>query len=496
MQSTINLISVAARRLFLRLHQAGVFGLLLFASLMMPSLLWGVQKEEEPKKPLMKEFIGINGHFTFKPELYGQLCRMVRNYHNVNWDVKKPGNPITIPVCANYVNWETDLYGPWKRAGFETDISVQFSGFEPPTPNYHTYWAGQETWTFEYGKALAGYFGPSGHNKLCTSIEIGNEPGSRFQADSFKTLFVQMASGIRAGDPLVKIVTPAVQARNGDDYAQDLRILYADTQLLPLYDVINLHTYATIERTRPNESPWNRTFPEDTTVAYMKVVDEAIEWRNRFAPGKEIWITEFGYDACTPEAMEKRKDWSLKLDWQGNTDRQQAQYLVRSLLAFAKRDVERAYLFFYNDNDEPGVHASSGLTRHFTPKMSFWAVKQLYTLLGEYRFSKSISANQAEILSDNASQQPIAISEFTHGSQPDKKIWVAWSPTGSQTHRKTEHHPRQARVILSQLPGNPVKLEAMATKSVSVSPTDWRVVSDKKIELTVTESPVYILFGE
>ena len=496
MKRPLYLLSSASRHLFQRVRRAGLFGSLLFASLMMPTLLSGAQKKEEPQKPLMKDFIGINGHFSFKPELYGQLCRMVRNYHNVNWDVKKPGNPITIPVCANNVNWETDLYGPWKSAGFETDISVQFSGFEPPTPNYHTYWEGREQWTFEYGKALARYFGPSGNKKLCTSIEIGNEPGSRFQADTFKTLFVQMATGIREGDSKVKIVTPAVHARNGDDYAQDLRILYADKQMLPLYDVINLHTYATIERTRPNESPWNRTFPEDTTVAYMKVVDEAIEWRNRFAPGKEIWVTEFGYDACTPEAMANRKDWALKLDWQGNTDRQQAQYLVRSILAFAQRDVDRAYIFFYNDSDEPGVHASSGLTRHFTPKMSFWAVKQLYTLLGEYRFSRSISAEQTVILSDTEGQQPIAVSEFTHGSQPEKKIWVVWSPTGSQTHRKAEHHPRQARVMLNHLPGNPIRLEAMATKSVSVAPPDWRLLSDQKIELTVTESPVYILFGE
>jgi len=28
------------------------------------------------------------------------------------------------------------------------------------------------------------------------------------------------------------------------------------------------------------------------------------------APGKEIWITEFGYDACTAEAMQHRKDCS------------------------------------------------------------------------------------------------------------------------------------------------------------------------------------------
>ena len=65
----------------------------------------------ETVKPLMKDFIGINGHFTFKPELYRQVCRLVRNYHNLDWDVKKPGDKPTFPICVNKVNWKNDVYG-------------------------------------------------------------------------------------------------------------------------------------------------------------------------------------------------------------------------------------------------------------------------------------------------------------------------------------------------------------------------------------------------
>jgi hypothetical protein len=36
-------------------------------------------------KPLFKDFVGINGHFTFKPELYRQASRLARNYHELNW---------------------------------------------------------------------------------------------------------------------------------------------------------------------------------------------------------------------------------------------------------------------------------------------------------------------------------------------------------------------------------------------------------------------------
>ena len=39
-------------------------------------------------KPLMRDFIGINGHTVqFKPELYRPVCGLVRDYHPVEWDL-------------------------------------------------------------------------------------------------------------------------------------------------------------------------------------------------------------------------------------------------------------------------------------------------------------------------------------------------------------------------------------------------------------------------
>ena len=434
-------------------------------------------------RPLFKNFIGINGHFTFKPELYGQVCRLARNYHNVNWDVKQPGDPITFPTCVNRVNWKENVYGRWQKAGFETDICIQFSGFEAGTANYQRFWAGREQWCHDYGRAMAGYFGPSGQHKLCTSMEIGNEPGSKFDPALYKAIFKNMAEGIREGDPKVKILTPTVQARKGDDYAQDLRGIWADADILPLYDVINLHTYAAVERQNPSQSPWNRSYPEDPAIDYLKVIDEAIEWRNKNAPGKEIWVTEFGYDACTPEAMKRRTDWALKLDWQGTTDLQQAQYLVRSFFAFAERDVRRAYIYYYDDNDQAGIHAAAGLTRKFEPKMSFWAMKQLYEVLGEHRFSRIVAKKAGEL----------NVFEFEHGADPSRVIWVAWSPTGVRTHEKDGYVPRTARVTLAGLPALPEQVLGMATTAQPAAKLAWETAGPLAITLDIGESPTYIV---
>lgn len=439
----------------------------------------------DSRKPLFRDFVGINGHYTFKPDLYRPAARLVRNYHNLNWDVRQPGDAITIPVCVNRVDWNRNVYGPWKKAGFETDICLQFSGFEAGTAGYERFWMGREQWCYDYGKAMAAYFGPSGRERLCTSIEIGNEPGSRFDASLYRGIFRSMAKGIRDGDAGVKIVTPTVHARKGDDYSQDLRGLYADPEILPLYDVINLHTYASIERKTNSESPWNRSYPEDPSIAYLKVVDEAIAWRDEHARGKEIWITEFGYDACTSEAMGRRTDWFLKLNWQGNTDLQQAQYLVRSLFVFAERDVRRAYIYYYDDNDSPSVHGCAGLTRKFVPKVSYYAVRQLQQLLGDYRFGRVVKKVGGACY----------VYEFQHGEDAGRVIWVVWSPTGARTHEKERYRARQSRVTLGDLPGPVDRVVGMSTTDGPFPNVPYERPTNSTILLTVTESPAYVIFG-
>jgi len=77
--------------------------------------------QPESARPLMKDFMGINGHtVAFKPELYKQVCSLVRDYHPIDWDLgDDPHNATRFPFARNMVNWE-DVYGSWKKAGFRT----------------------------------------------------------------------------------------------------------------------------------------------------------------------------------------------------------------------------------------------------------------------------------------------------------------------------------------------------------------------------------------
>jgi len=430
-------------------------------------------RAESPDTPLMRDFIGLNGHFGFKPELYSQVCRLVRNYHNINWDVAKPGDPITVPKCPNGVDWETHVYGPWAKHGFEVDVCVQFGKFGKENEDLLALWEGREEWIRRYGYELAAYFGPSGPRKQMTSIEIGNEPGKAFDDELYRRLFMHMAKGIREADPALKIVTATAKVGEADAYAKSLEETFDGPDIKPLYDVINVHTYA-VKPKGTGRSPWDRSYPEDPSLQYLRKVDEVIDFRNRRAPGKEVWVTKFGYDACTEEAMTRRKGWAKKLDWRGVSDTQQARYLVRSLFCFAERDVERAYIYFYNDKDEASVHAASGLTRHFKPKPSFWAIKHLYETLGDYRWNRIVRKEQGDVY----------VYEFRHGSEAGRICWVAWSPTGSE---------REIRVTLPESPGRLVRAERMPLTEHGAEKVK---VTEKEheLELVVSESPVYLMF--
>jgi hypothetical protein len=181
--------------------------------------------------------------------------------------------------------------------------------------------------------------------------------------------------------------------------------------------------------------------------------------------------------------MKKRGEWFLKLDWQGCTELQQAQYLVRSFLVFAARDVRRAYIFYYDDNDSASVHGASGLTRKFAPKPAFWAVKQLYETLGEYRFNRTVENKIGELF----------VYEFVHGGDSDRIVWVAWSPTGARTNEKDRYTPREVKTTLNDLPGQPLKVVGMATADGVAPNPSWEKAGPSAITLNIGESPTYII---
>jgi serine/threonine-protein kinase ATR len=407
-------------------------------------------------KPAFRDFMGLCTHtIQFKPDLYKPTCRLARDYHPLEWDLGNDTAFVTqFPFARNRVDW-SQVYGSWKRAGFDTDISIQFGSITPKK------WADLPRDAHAYGLAIAKALGP-GNRALINSAEIGNEPGDYPDA-RYRTLFENMAKGLREGDSKLKIVTCAATAGKSGKYAKSLSCFDG---LNSLYDVINVHTYAEVE----GWPTWKRSFPEDQSIRFRADVKDVLAWRDAHAAGKRVWITEFGWDAASKPAP-KTGDFAK---WVGSTETEQARYIVRSFLVFSAMDIDRAYLYFFNDEDEPHVHGASGITRNFKPKPAYWAMAHLYVSLGDYRFDHVVTEKPGELY----------VYAFRHASDTSKQVWAAWSPTG--INRSTE-----ATIDL----GAGVQIdhaERMALAEGKAPVVSLQSLGNGRFKLPIDESPVFI----
>jgi serine/threonine-protein kinase ATR len=300
-----------------------------------------------------------------------------------------------------------------------------------------------------YGERFARAFGPSSARSLVESVEIGNEPGKWSDAD-YRAMFENMARGLRAGDPKLRIVTCALTTGKSHAYAKSVECVAG---LEALFDVLNVHSYPEME----GWPTWRRSFPEDPKLkSFVPDITNLCGWRDAHAPGKQVWLTEFGYDSSTkqPEPKTEFKQWV------GVSDEQQAAWLVRSWLLFATLPIDRAYVYFFNDSDEPHVHGSSGLTRNFVPKPSFYAAAQLKRLLGDLRFKRKFAMGEA------------TAEEFENGPKRTLVIWLA-SGDGRKARVELPEFQRLERMVLSNSADGTVK-------------ADGRLVE-------VGEGPIYVI---
>ena len=353
------------------------------------------------ERPLMRDFIGLNVHTVqFKPELYAPVTKVLRNYHPLKWDVGEDTSAsLDFPFGKNRVNWAT-LYGAWQKAGYKTHASILFDDIDQKQ------WKDVEADARKYGEAFGTSFGD-----LLDAAEIGNEPG-KYDDETYRRLFSAMARGIRAGKPGLRIATCAANLGKSGRYSKSMDLF---TGLEPLWDIISIHNYAEAEPW----PTWRRSYPEDPATKWIENIGHVVKWRDEHARDKEIWLTEFGYDAGTkpPPAS---GDFSK---WKSSTEEEQAIWTVRSFLLLPRLGIDRAHLYFFNDSDEAKLHGSSGITRNFQPKPVFHALAWLQRSLGDYRFSR---------VDREAPPGECYCYEFTNGTNPKKRALAAWLPSGEK----------------------------------------------------------------
>ena len=327
------------------------------------------------ESPLFRDFVGLNGHTVqFKPDLYQPVCRLVRDYHPVEWDLAEDTSVLPEwPFAKNRVSWE-QVYGSWHQKGLRISACLMIDEMSRT-------WKDPVKDSRAYAKAFAQNFGPGGKWPFVEWVEIGNEPGL-YEDAAYQAVFRAMAEGIREGNPKMKIVTCNVEAENSDRYWKGAK-LFKDTP--ELFDAVQIHRYAIAEQW----PVWRRSYPENPAVPFLSSIRDLVKWRDNNAPGKEVWVSEFGWDASS-QTPDPKGDWAK---WVDSTDEEQARWNVRSFFLFAEMGIAKSFLYFFNDSDEPKLHAASGLTRNFQPKPAYHAVAWMLRNLEDYRFSKVIKAS-------------------------------------------------------------------------------------------------------
>ena len=392
----------------------------------------------------MRDFMGLCGHTVqFKPELYSPVTRLVRDYHPLKWDLGDDTSYATkFPSARNGVDWN-QVYGSWAKAGYRAEASLMFDDIAPDD------WKDLPRDAFNYGKAFASALGP-----LVEAAEIGNEPG-KYDDATYRTLFEAMARGIRAGDPKMRIATCAANLGKSGSYSKSVDCVAG---LESLYDIVNIHNYAEI-----NGWPtWERSYAEDPKIDFLTDIHHVLKWRAEHAPDKEVWLTEFGWDATTKSNL-TTGDF---VKWKGSTETQQALWTVRGFMVLAASGLDRAYLYFFNDDDTPHLHGSSGLTRNFVPKPAFYAVAHLQKTLGDYRFTRAIRETEGGF-----------VYEFT--SEAKERIWVVWKPAAPA-----------AELTLPLERADIVKVERTPLFAGNAE-GELTVINDRA-EMTASETPLFL----
>jgi hypothetical protein len=426
-----------------------------------------------PPKPKFSDFMGINFHTTLvhDPRLYAQTCRLARDYHPVSWDVWNTSNGSTkfpdTPYSQNGVNWD-QLYGNWMNAGYTINASLMdLEKYVNSIPN-NCFSADVMNELQAYGTKFARSFGPGGKWPRVQMAEIENEPFESSD-NQYKSLFKALATGLRLGDAQLKILTCAVTADmpSPSIYEKSIQILDRDTNL---FDIISMHTYAL----KSGYPSWENSYPEDPKIDYLSKIDRMIAYK-KLQPSmanKPIWITEFGFDAGTLLAQRKNRL------WKSSTETEQAQWIVRSFLVFSEKDVERAYVYWFEDDDSGNLHGASGIVRRnsagttHTPKPSFYSMRHLFNALGSYRFKRVVTKQQAGVYT------------FEYANDANQLAWVVWSPTEQKA---------DSSVTLTNLPTSQVRIEKLTLADGPVTSTTTSAPGNT-LNIMVSETPKFLFF--
>jgi hypothetical protein len=232
------------------------------------------------------------------------------------------------------------------------------------------------------------------------------------------------------------------------------------------FDVINLHHYSTA-----NSPTASGVSPEaDNLVSQMQAFTS---WRDANTPGKEVWVTEFGYDSNSASPL------GCPTLGPNSNFVVQGQWIVRSMLAQMQAGISRAFIYWIAD--QPcGVYCADMFNSCGLIDVD-GGYKASYYFVNTFRATLATMRYVAPVASGNASVD-IATFQDTLGADG---AYVLWAPTSNAT----------------VVNGYTLKLAADATRATQVLLEDQQLngsssaltVTTGTVSVDVTETPTLVL---
>lgn len=238
-------------------------------------------------------------------------------------------------------------------------------------------------------------------------------------------------------------------------------------------DVINLHHYCNVTH-NGQKTMEEGSSPESDSLKYM--VREIRDYIDANLPGKEFWITEFGWDTdmSSDQRCEPIKGYS--------SEEVQAMWLVRAYLEMYAGGVDRAALFTLYDAGDPtsGRFASCGVISNEesgrVPKVGWYFTYALKNILAKTRFVSEHATGNNDIL----------MYEFASDNR-EKVSYAVWCPTSDSV------TVPGYKVSVKDMP-LPVALIQLEHGNIHGVKSYPEVINDS-ITIEVSEVPQFIMFG-
>ena len=281
--------------------------------------------------------------------------------------------------------------------------------------------------------------------------------------------------GLKNADSTAQLVMGGLAALNFD-YVRAIKF-WADHHRGGSFpaDVLNFHHYSNY---KDGDERYTISPEADNLLTKLETL---VRYRDQYLPGRELWLTEFGYDTNpdSPQGAPAIGDFT--------PEEVQGMWLVRSLLATAAAGIDRTAIYMLRDviDGDPSLYNTSGITSSkqsgWQPKPAWYYLKTFAQGLKGMQFEQAVPTGNPKVMVYKFARQ-------SNGPGKPQAAYVVWCPTSSAE----VVNEYELKLLPQETHSTIISLSNSAEGNVS----ELNAVASGSVKLLVSEKPTLILVSD